>query len=198
MKNISVPHSESLRFAHALDRLVADSSLEVEWLDLLSQLEYVGCRKILKSVPYENVTSEILQHVAEEASHAALLKNVAETLGLPKRGWDQGRFREIGWRYFTQLDETICHLPHSAKAGFYPSVTWAVESRVLKVYPQYIEKTNEPSVRRVLRRILAQEQSHSSGFASAVADPGYRGQVLEIEASQWEEFLTGLERLIVH
>src|SRR5687768_2024353 len=39
--------------AGLLDRLVASPEAELEWIDLLSQLEYVGCRKIVKSVGFE-------------------------------------------------------------------------------------------------------------------------------------------------
>ena len=64
-----------------LARIAADPALELEWIDLLAQLEYVGCRKIVKSVRSEDVSLDILRHVSEEASHAYLLKSVAEEGG---------------------------------------------------------------------------------------------------------------------
>src|SRR6185295_17796202 len=87
-----------------LRKVSADPGLELEWIDLLSQLEYVGCRKIVKSVRFEGVSLDILRHVSEEASHAFLLKSVAEQGGLPERSWREGRFAEAGWGYFQELD----------------------------------------------------------------------------------------------
>ncbi|HXX95437.1 MAG TPA: hypothetical protein VEN81_17585, partial [Planctomycetota bacterium] len=81
-------------------RISADPRLELEWIDLLSQLEYVGCRKIVKSVGFGEVSLEVLRHVSEEASHAYLLKAVAEQLGLGGRSWRDGLFSEAGWGYF--------------------------------------------------------------------------------------------------
>src|SRR5579872_6459407 len=53
-----------------LGAMTASPGSELEWIDLLSQLEYVGCRKIVKSIGFESVSLEVLRHVSEEASHA--------------------------------------------------------------------------------------------------------------------------------
>ena len=77
LNGIPGPLVEDPSIADFLGRLAAIPRLELEWIDLLSQLEYVGCRKIVKSVGFEAVSLEILRHVSEEASHAYLL-NYAE------------------------------------------------------------------------------------------------------------------------
>src|SRR5437868_9851335 len=94
--------------AKLLDSIVASPGVEREWIDLLSQLEYVGCRKIVKSVGFEAVSLDVLRHVSEEASHAYLLKSIAGD-----RSWRDGRFAEAGWRYFQGLDQRISALPES-------------------------------------------------------------------------------------
>src|SRR5215831_20723061 len=120
-----------------LARIVASPDAELEWIDLLSQLEYVGCRKIVKSVGFESVSLEILRHVSEEASHAFLLKAVVEEGGLRDRSWREGRFAEAGWRYFQSLDQRVSAF--SGSEGLrYPGVSWAIERRVLAVYPEYL------------------------------------------------------------
>src|SRR5437868_2781849 len=108
-----------------LGKLVAAPEMELEWIDLLSQLEFVGCRKIVKSVAFEAVSLEILRHVSEEASHAFLLKSVVEEGGLRDRSWREGRFAEAGWRYFQGLDQRISALPGSEGLR-YPGVSWAI------------------------------------------------------------------------
>jgi len=56
-------HRDSL--SDVLSAIVANPAGEAEWLDLLSQLEYVGCRKIIKAIPYHQIDEGILQHVSE-------------------------------------------------------------------------------------------------------------------------------------
>lgn len=177
-----------------LRKVAADGPLEMEWVDLLSQLEYVGCRKIVKSVRFEDVSLEVLRHVAEEASHAYLLKSVAEQGGLRDRSWREGRFAEAGWAYFQELDRRISDLP-GAEGYRYPGVSWAVERRVLVFYPAYIEITRNEALKRVLRRILAQEEQHGSQFAEVPFPAGFADAAARIEESLWPAFIAAAERL---
>jgi len=171
-----------------LGRVVASPDVELEWIDLLSQLEYVGCRKIVKSVGFESVSLEILRHVSEEASHAFLLKSVVEEGGLRDRSWRDGRFAEAGWRYFQGLDQRISALPESDGLR-YPGVSWAVERRVLVVYPAYLRVTRNESLKKALRRILAQEERHGAQFGEIAYPDGYLAKVAAIEAALWPEFV---------
>ena len=170
-----------------LGRIVASPDVELEWIDLLSQLEYVGCRKIVKSVGFEAVSLEILRHVSEEASHAFLLKSVVEEGGLRDRSWRDGRFAEAGWGYFQSLDQRISSLPGSDGLR-YPGVSWAIERRVLVVYPAYLKVTRNESLKKALRRILAQEERHGAQFGEFAFPDGYLTQVARIEEALWPEF----------
>jgi hypothetical protein len=178
-----------------LGRIVASPDIELEWIDLLSQLEYVGCRKIVKSVGFEAVSLEILRHVSEEASHAFLLKSVVEEGGLRDRSWREGRFAEAGWRYFQALDQRISALPGSDGLR-YPGVSWAIERRVLVVYPAYLQRTRNESLKKALRRILAQEERHGAQFGEFSFPDGYLAQVARIEEALWPEFVAAADRLI--
>ena len=178
-----------------LGRIVASPEIELEWIDLLSQLEYVGCRKIVKSVGFEAVSLEILRHVSEEASHAFLLKSVVEEGGLRDRSWREGRFAEAGWRYFQSLDQRISALPGSDGLR-YPGVSWAIERRVLVVYPAYLQRTRNESLKKALRRILAQEERHGAQFGEFSYPDGYLAQVARIEEALWPEFVAAADRLI--
>lgn len=178
-----------------LGRIVASPEIELEWIDLLSQLEYVGCRKIMKSVGFEAVSLEILRHVSEEASHAYLLKSVVEEGGLRDRSWREGRFAEAGWRYFQSLDQRISALPGSDGLR-YPGVSWAIERRVLVVYPAYLQLTRNESLKKALRRILAQEERHGAQFGEFAFPEGYLAQVARIEEALWPDFVAAADRLI--
>ena len=189
------PLVEDPSIAEFLGRLCADPALELEWVDLLSQLEYVGCRKIVKSVGFESVSLEILRHVSEEASHAFLLKAVVEEGGLRDRSWREGRFAEVGWRYFQALDQRISALPESEGLR-YPGVSWAIERRVLVVYPAYLKVTRNESLKKALRRILAQEERHGAQFGLFRFPDGYLEQIARIEESLWPDFVQAADRLL--
>jgi hypothetical protein len=189
------PLVEDASIAAFLDRLCAAPALELEWIDLLSQLEYVGCRKIVKSVGFESVSLEILRHVSEEASHAYLLKAVVEEGGLRDRSWREGRLAEVGWRYFQSLDQRISALPESEGLR-YPGVSWAIERRVLVVYPAYLKATRNESLKKALRRILAQEERHGAQFGEVRYPEGYLEQVARIEESLWPDFVAAADRLL--
>ena len=189
------PLVEDPTIAQFLGRLSAVPALELEWIDLLSQLEYVGCRKIVKSVGFESVSLEILRHVSEEASHAYLLKAVVEEGGLCDRSWREGRFAEVGWRYFQSLDQRISALADSEGLR-YPGVSWAIERRVLVVYPAYLKITQNESLKKALKRILAQEERHGALFGEFQFPDGYLEEIARIEESLWPDFVRAAERLL--
>ena len=177
--------------AAILDRTAVDPAFEREWVDLLSQLEYVGCRKIVKAVPYDRISLETLRHIAEEASHAWLLKAAAERLGLPERSWKDGRFSEAGWRYFQGLDRGVeAVVPDRALC--YPLVAAAVERRVLALYPAYLERTKTPDVRRALTRILAQEKRHAELFDGTGLPSDALSKACALEERLWAGFMGAL------
>ncbi len=189
------PLTEDATLLEFLGAVTAAPAAELEWVDLLSQLEYVGCRKIMKSIGFESVTLDVLRHVSEEASHAYLLKAVVEEGGLAGRSWREGRFAEVGWGYFQNLDRRISALP-GAEGLQYPAVSWAIERRVLVVYPAYLRVTRNESLRRALRRILAQEERHGAQFAEVPFPDGMAGDVARIEEQLWPEFVAAARRLL--
>jgi hypothetical protein len=188
------PPIEDAALLDFLGAVTSAPSAELEWIDLLSQLEYVGCRKIVKSIGFESVSLEVLRHVSEEASHAYLLKSVVEEGGIVDRSWREGRFAEVGWGYFQNLDRRISALPGSDGMR-YPAVSWAIERRVLVVYPAYLRLTRNESLKRALRRILAQEERHGAQFAEVPFPEGLAAEVARIEEALWPEFIAAARRL---
>lgn len=185
---------ESL-FHRALSRIVLDRGLEAEWLNLLSQLEHIGCRKIIKAVPYPAMSLSILRHVSEEASHACLLKAAAERLGEGISSWDRSPLGEMGWTYFRALDERITGVTKDTKWN-YPGVSWAVERRVLEVYPWYLKLTRDDYVRQTLARILAEEKRHGAEINAMEFGPRLKDLMRSIEGELWSGFERALNQWV--
>lgn len=188
------PLTEDAALIDLLGALTASRTVELEWIDLLSQLEYVGCRKIVKSIGFESVSLDVLRHVSEEASHAYLLKAVVEEGGIVGRSWREGRFAQAGWGYFQNLDRRVSELPGSDGLR-YPAVSWAIERRVLVVYPAYLKLTRNESLKRALRRILAQEERHGAQFAEVPFPDGMAAEVARIEEELWPAFAAAARSL---
>ena len=174
-------------FKTMLKQICDDPRRELEFVDLLSQLEFVGCRKIVKAVPFDGVSCEVLQHISEEASHAYLLKALVEKGGLRRRSWLEAPLSALGWRYFRDLDERVSRLQEDARAH-YPAVSWVVERRVLELYPEYLGMTRNPGVKRVITRILAQERRHAETFSDLPHADWFRDAAIAIEAELWARF----------
>ncbi len=186
MKSITADDGAGGSFRACLQTIVGHPVLEAEWLDLLSQMEYVGCRKILRSQRFDRVTLEVLQHISEEASHAFLLRRCAQNKGIAKRSWDGGLFSTIGWDYFHRLDYQVSNLVTGVQA--YPMVSWAIERRVLQIYPLYLEVNQDEEIQSVLKQILGQERRHMKQFESVELDKASEEVAGGIESGLWNEF----------
>jgi hypothetical protein len=178
------------KFQTVLEKICAQPEREVQWLEMLSQLEYAGCRKIVKGVPFEKVDLQVLHHVMEEASHAFLLKGLVENRK-PTHSAGPCALSQLGWDYFQAGDQGVSRL--QGEAFHYPAVSWVIEQRVLGIYPLYIETTQDPEVRRILQRILAQEKRHGAQFEGLSWEVGFQAAALAWEAKLWEQFVSGLE-----
>lgn len=186
--------------ADLLGLVLADRQTESEWLNHLSQLEYVGCRKILKAVGFEAVDLETLLHIQEEASHALLLKQLAVELEPATPGWTEGRLSALGWAYMSELDrEVSALLPADRRQLAYPLVSFVVEKRVMLLYPAYRNATAHPRVRSVLNSILAQEGRHESRFerwSKKELPAELIARARAIEVGKWNRFCERVEQVL--
>jgi hypothetical protein len=177
-----------------LDVVTSNPSKEADWLELLAQLEYIGCRKILRAVPFDHVDADVLRHIADEAAHASVLKQAAEqvrasTGDVRRLSWGELPLAVHGWDYFRELDRRVSAL-ESVADWSYPAVSWVVEQRALWVYPRYLERTQNETVRRAVRMILAQEERHHRQFESFPLTPEARAEAADVEATLWTELVT--------
>jgi hypothetical protein len=184
-----------------LDVVTQDLSKEADWLELLAQLEYIGCRKILRAIPFDHVDADVLRHVADEAAHASVLKQAAEQVraaagDIRERSWGELPLAAHGWEYFRELDRRVSTL-ESVQDMSYPAVSWAVEQRALWVYPRYLERTGNEAVRRAVRMILAQEERHNRHFEAVSLSPEARAEAADVEAALWTELVTKVRETLV-
>src|SRR5687768_15269402 len=119
---------------HFLQLLLDDRVTLAKWMNTLSFLEHIGSRKILKSQKSENLSFEILNHLAEEARHAAFIKKIALKLD-PQVTSYQDKHLFCGQEakeYILTLDERCHHflqsLPVSENETYY-WVTYLIEVR---------------------------------------------------------------------
>ncbi len=160
---------------------------EAGWLWLLGDMEYIGLRKIVRSLPYKSISLAVSQHMADEAQHAFLLYKQAQRLDPSKKG--RHAFGNLGQIYFKSLDTFAKkHLP---AALCYGAVSAAVEKRVLQVYPLYGNLTQQAPVRRVMAQILEQEKRHSGQFS-----PDQSETLLGYEQKCWERLARGIQQIL--
>jgi hypothetical protein len=175
-----------------LSAVTRSPEVEAEWLNHLSQLEYVGCRKILKAVPFEKIDLLTLQHIHEESGHAFLLKEAAGKLLPSIGGFAQTRLSQPGWNYFRELDFCVSDmLPLADQHLAYAFVSFIVEERVMVLYPAYRAKTTHSVVRDALKIILAQEGRHETRFGRWVKkdiQPSTIAQAQQLEEKLWHRF----------
>ncbi len=181
-----------MQLNHSLENLFpyfkASPKIELEWVDVLSQLEYVGCRKIIKSVGFDAMNGQVLKHLTEEAMHAYLLKSAAEASGLPVRPWTEGLFCNLGFEYIRDLDAGISELQKN-EGDCYPAVSWTLETRVLSLYPAYDEVCQFSKVKKAIGVILAQEKAHALQFKDLSLTDMEKGNLLRLEESLWSRFM---------
>ncbi|MCJ8277157.1 MAG: hypothetical protein MJK18_09980 [Bdellovibrionales bacterium] len=132
-------------------KIIKNPTLHKKWLNTVSHLEYIGARKIIKSLDAEIISLEELQHFYEEAGHALLLKKLghAHFDSFPRTYEPENLIGgTLGKDYFQDLDQYISEQLGTAKTLFnYLYVTWLIEVRAMKVYSQYnnlLLKTKSP------------------------------------------------------
>ncbi len=184
------PLSLASSFLLFLDEAVVEPTLERNWVEMLSQLEYVGCRKMLRSLSWEDVDLRTLKHIQEEAQHSYLLKMALGAEALTS--WDQNPLAQLGWDYFSGLDDSLARL--SAHECPYALTSWAIEQRALAVYPAYLARTKNAAVRRSVKTILVQEEHHAKFFGDEAWPDALVEGILTIEQRHWEAFELALTR----
>ena len=151
------------RIKSALRKITADDGVEARWLNTVSYMEYVGARKIFRSVAQSHPSASVLDHLADETRHAAAFKELARHRG----GGEPTQYLclDEARTYFHKLDRELSawttdlvgeERPHLN----YLLVTSMIERRAMELYPLYRSASQDDVVRGELAAIITEEQDH--------------------------------------
>jgi hypothetical protein len=190
------------RIKAALRIIASDSRLEARWLNTLSYLEFVGARKISRTVAASHPHLDVLDHLADETRHAMAFKQLASQLV----GGEPGDYlcRKAAGTYFHKLDRELSAwttdlVGREHSALNYLLVTSMIERRAMTLYPLYRSASRHDFVREELQQIVTEEQGHrvrieedcirllSEWNISSLSAPD------AVESAYFDEFWTVLE-----
>jgi hypothetical protein len=153
----------------ALRRICEDELLEAQWLHTLSALEFIGARKISRTVARHHPTRQILDHLSDETRHAMAFKD----LSFAAFGHEPSSYLciEAAGEYFSKLDSELSAWFSEIRgkedtALNYLLVTTLIERRAMKLYPLYRSITTREDVREELSAIIREEQAHRVAIES--------------------------------
>jgi hypothetical protein len=157
-----------------LERIVGDRGIEARWLNTVSLLEFVGARKIMRTVASRHPRREILEHVADETRHALAFKALAEQLweGALGDGDDAYLCRGAALSYFQQLDRGAAEVVDGAlgrhdEEACYLVTTTLIERRAMRLYPLYRSMTQHEFIKEELKAVILEEASHRKALEEA-------------------------------
>ncbi|CAM4282878.1 MULTISPECIES: hypothetical protein [Myxococcus] len=151
------------RIQAVLRQLAQSPDMEARWLHTLSLMEFIGARKISRTVADRHPTLEVLGHLADETRHAFAFKRLSAEVA----GAEITTFLcpEAAGRYFQALDHELATWATSFTGApdvylHYLLTTTAIERRAMVLYPLYKAASRQPAVREELGRVVTEEQSH--------------------------------------
>ena len=155
-------------FNDFLSRVIAEDALHARFLNSISLLEYIGARKMAKSLPQRGFDGQMLAHLSEEARHALVFKRWAERLNGQPMDFSANQLlaSKPAQRYIQGIDRQaqVCARQLGLNlAETYWLATWMIEVRAMWAYPRYqavLEQNGRGPGRISLVAIIREEQSH--------------------------------------
>jgi len=146
-----------------LQTICQNPDLEARWLHTLALLEYIGARKISKSIAVHHPPLYQLKHLADESRHAYAFKQLSFAAGLQSE--KDYLCPEEAISYFQTLDQKVSEWITSItgkedQIQNYLFVTSTIERRAIKLYPLYLKTTQNPLVKEELKQIIREEGDH--------------------------------------
>lgn len=187
-----------------LRQITRTPELEARWLHTVSLMEFIGARKISRTVADRHPSLDVLNHLADETRHAFAFKRLAtEVAGGECSGY---LCPEAAGRYFQSLDHELATWATSLTGSsdvylHYLLTTTTIERRAMVLYPLYKAATRHPSVREELGRVVVEEQSHRRAIEDACIARlrevnGSLETALAVEERLFGAFLGELERAL--
>lgn len=145
-----------------LEKVIPDKALHSRWLNTLSYLEYIGTRKILKSLPAHILSKNLLEHINEEARHSLFFKQLAQKTVQKTLCFNEHELLapKAGSDYFQQIDHYTVKFSLSNPVISYLYTTYVIEQRALVVYSLYNEILKRKGFSFCLQSVLNDEREH--------------------------------------
>lgn len=175
------------RIQKFLEAVIGNREKHSLWLNTLSFLEYIGCRKIIKSQDANYMDFTLLSHTVEEARHSFFFRKLAKGSGLEDKASFSpeyllgGKAAEI---YFQCLDKGIEKQLKEEFTGKeslsnflnYCYTSLFVELRAIHVYSVYEKLLRNTSHSFSLEGLLTEEKDHLEAIEKELQDrdPSYR------------------------
>ena len=191
-----------------LSTVVADDGLHVRWLNTLSLLEFMGTRKIARSMAERRTDEQALRHLAEEARHAHFFKRMIRKVqpdADPAYKKDELLCGFAAARYFHKLDarvrSEVLNLPCRPKDRTelcFLYVTTLIEERADTVYSLYDTCLQERQIPIRLGGLIQEEAGHMEDMLRSASriDPDFAERLKayrEIEAELFAGFFQALQ-----
>lgn len=183
----------------------ADCSKHYLWLCSLSYLEYIGYRKMVKTLGH-GLDKNTYQHLSDEIHHSLMLKEMAEKLKASSDKEFSQAYIQLSEDYFQSIDQATedwVIAETEAKNPFlcYLLVSYLIEKRAMQLYPQYLAKNKKSPLASVLQKIIKDEQAHLSYLENTLKHtkelPAFEAsKVWSIEEKCFYNYLNQLKKQI--
>ena len=145
-----------------LETVTSDKNLHFRFLNTLSYLEYLGTRKMLKSLPAPLLNKVFLDHINEESRHSLFLKTIAQKLAGKNLGFKETELiaGSKASQYFKEVEHYTLKFSFSNPVLSDLYTTYAIEQRALIFYSLYNDILKKKSFHFSMQSILNDEADH--------------------------------------
>jgi len=160
-------------------QLVREPGLHARFVNTLSMLEHIGSVKIARTRSGMGITTDVLEHLAEETRHAFYLKRLAKKIDAEvDESYGESWLLEgaAARGYFARLDVAARrfareHLSADEQADApYLLVSWLVERRAMWLYPAYQEALLDLGRGYSVRTIVNDEADHLAEMVAGLEE----------------------------
>ena len=187
-----------------LDEVTGSESKHYLWLRSLSYLEYIGYRKMVKALGYDNVNKGVYHHLTDEIQHSYMLRELAEK-SFRRQNTEafSQEYQDIAEEYFQKIDAEIDAWVQKASGAENPLycyllTSFIVEKRAMTVYPNYYSRLSEAPSKLIIQKIIKDESEHLSYLEGKMPlVPGYNegeaDALLAFESECFSEYLRRMQ-----
>ncbi|MCZ0933482.1 MAG: hypothetical protein OXJ52_10090 [Oligoflexia bacterium] len=186
-----------------LETVTTHKDLHFKFLNTLSYLEYIGARKMLKSLPAPILNKTFLEHINEEIRHSLFLKNLAQNLAEKSLGFKEQELivGSTASHYFQEVDHYGLKFSFSNPVLNYLYTTYAIEQRAALFYSLYNDILKKKNFPFSMQTILNDEVEHLDHVLKKIQklDPFWETNMEEIsqfEHQKYFSFLISLEKKV--